>query len=648
MPLDIVAGQRIPSSARRLLVQELRSYGLGTSAGRSFLIAGHRGAGKTALVRHAIAEVTADPRWTETQQRRRFLPIEIHGPSLFALKTRRADDGAALPQAANERELNERELMESTLRQMVLSLYRGLVDEVAIRYRDRATEHCERTGDPELLERAAQLRIELDEYPGPERLREFWAAGDFLRRGVLFRDVVGDPVFDQGLRELVALCTACEAFRFVSGTFEQMKQEAKVLHEQSRVSGINADSTGKNLITPLIALVTGGLVGVGSATTAGGSSAIGIAAGLAAALGTSVVFKYASERKRTRSYAREYTFLPDHDVSTLERAVPALVERVSDAGLIPVFIVEELDKVANLAPNMRRMLGQLKKLVSEKTFFCFLTNRDYYEHLQSRSLIEAYPIEHTYFSDRVFVVFHSDDFHSYLDNTFVVTAPLAPPDDSAIASADREVLPYILLQRAQMHPIDVRRQIDEIRGHGNQGNQVGLAPGSVRSRSADQFDLMIQLGIRMVLDRLEIRNAMQRDPAFARLAHDALYLPSRKRRAGHYDLDLSDDGETAFRGEIERRMVTAEAEDAGSPPAPLSQTDSKFLYSRVRELAELLADPFAYSDAMDAWEADTGQRLGVAVRDALPFLLPSGPLLSTAGPHRYRWGYDHLGRDVQQ
>ena len=58
-----------------------------------------------------------------------------------------------------------------------------------------------------------------------------------------------------------------------------------------------------------------------------------------------------------------------------------------------------------------------------------------------------------------------------------------------------------------MHTIDVRRQIDEIR---SATNEVGLAPGSIRTHHGDRFDLMIQLAIRMVLDGREFRNAIDR------------------------------------------------------------------------------------------------------------------------------------------
>src|SRR5438046_2734569 len=103
MPLEIKSDLKIASASRRLLAQELKNYSLNPRNGRSFLIAGHRGAGKTALVRHAIADVMADKNWLgQGVKPLRFLPIEIHGPSLFVRReTRKEDSKQATADAAS-------------------------------------------------------------------------------------------------------------------------------------------------------------------------------------------------------------------------------------------------------------------------------------------------------------------------------------------------------------------------------------------------------------------------------------------------------------------------------------------------------------------------------------------------------------------
>jgi hypothetical protein len=645
MPIRIVTRTpplRIPSPAARLFQQELRAYRDRKIRGRSFLIAGHRGAGKTSLVADALSGLQDESIGPLVNEPRRFLPIYIQGPSLFVPEPpadgqKRSEPAASTapdpqPQgddaqkkkadAASTTDASKSKdnaLLLAALEQIVLSLYRALVDEFAERYRKSVHERIgtDRRSRRDLLERAAQLQLELDEYPGPERLREFWAAGGFLEHGVLFPPSVRPNLPpDQGLRELVALSTACEAFRRVSGTFEKAKEELKQTADQQQSAKLSSDTTGKNLIVPIVSLLTGGLVGGSMAATESVTAPWAALSGLVAAFGASAVFQISASRSRARSFTREYTFIPKNkDVATLDRALPSLIRRVEQTGLVPIFIVDELDKVEQLYERMGRMIGQLKKFVSEEAFFCFLTNRDYFEYLQRRSLTETYPIEHTYFTDRLFVVFRPDDFHDYLDQVLVFeqdgaaasgagAAPAAAsavaagegrvsqpqpagrPDEATrerdVAQADRDVLPYVLLHRAQMHAIDVRRQIDEIRAP---SDVVALAPGSVRTQLADRFDFMIQLAMRIVLDRREVRSAMEREPAFYRLAYDALYYPARRRRQGIAELDLSDDARTAFATDLTARMVSKEEIDRGAKPLELSDTDKSFLFARTRELA---------------------------------------------------------------
>src|SRR5262249_5413478 len=72
----------IRSGASRLLTQELRSYWEGQITGRSFLIAGHRGAGKTTMVAAAVMNVQrAAAQSTLPMLRPLFVPL--HGPNLF-------------------------------------------------------------------------------------------------------------------------------------------------------------------------------------------------------------------------------------------------------------------------------------------------------------------------------------------------------------------------------------------------------------------------------------------------------------------------------------------------------------------------------------------------------------------------------------
>src|SRR5881296_602342 len=95
MPINIVDGPEplsarslggapsvlIESDASRLLSEELRRYCNEMIGGRSFLIAGHRGAGKTTVVAKAFLDVLRESDGEKT--RLRPLYVLMHGPSLF-------------------------------------------------------------------------------------------------------------------------------------------------------------------------------------------------------------------------------------------------------------------------------------------------------------------------------------------------------------------------------------------------------------------------------------------------------------------------------------------------------------------------------------------------------------------------------------
>ena len=73
----------VPSSSLRSVTADLERYVRGDISGISFLVSGHRGAGKTTMVHGAIEEVL---RRTMTQQHSsRPLLIRLNGPDLFAL-----------------------------------------------------------------------------------------------------------------------------------------------------------------------------------------------------------------------------------------------------------------------------------------------------------------------------------------------------------------------------------------------------------------------------------------------------------------------------------------------------------------------------------------------------------------------------------
>lgn len=711
----------IESAASRQLESELRRYCLREVDGRSFLIAGHRGAGKTTLVHHVVQKLVRES--LAKNGMRRPLIVRLHGPNLLRRKATpdEANDkvagttagkvkdaseaiaaavdpssasspgerrlAAATFMARRDRERDREsdphmQQVQTALHQITLSLYRALASEVTACYRDRVDHHgipAARRAD--LLERAAQLELELDQFPTPDRLRGFWAAAGALQSGVLFPrsaqefHALDQPmhgnVRDQGLRELVALASACHAYGRISGTFE--KAELKQSINAATKSEVGIEQAGQNIISPLASIFTGGLAGAAIYTApAQGQPFVATFSGILAALGAAAVFKYSASRSRERTASSDFTFLPDLSVATLDRALPVLVNRITAAGLVPVFVIDELDKVESLYDELEGVIRHVKNIVAERAFFCFLTDRSYYERVVSVSINDPYPKHYTYFTDRVFVSFQAPDMHRYLRSVLRVE-PVAeprqqpragdphaglPPASASTDQDDLEVLPYVLLRRAGMHAIELRRQLAWLRGP---QDLLRLAPGEVRFKRPFLFDLLYQFCVELVLGRPRLLDRLRDDPAFSRLAHDALYYPLRRLHDVPFvpeepvELDLSDAGRDTFCDYLVERMSSdreseeAEGEGIGTqtpdgnrkvPPLRVHDTDPDLLFEDVRHFVSLLIDPWALLDELDAG----GRRAAYprAVLEALPLNPENGPLLEPVAdvPHRYRWRYD--------
>lgn len=407
----------ISSDAWRVLTAELERYCDGNLRGRSFLISGHRGAGKTTLVLSAYENVR---RQREHIGEARPLLVEINGPALFCAEPAAEPHASVAPEAAGEA---PPEPWQHALKQIVVALHRAVAKEVCQAHRQRVlnTTSASSRARRELLELSAQMELELFECPMPARLRQFWDRLRLLDAGVLFQPLRnvqrGGPVYeastsrpDQGMRELVALAGVCEAYCRVTGTFSGEERRSESASREAKAS---LEAAPLPLVAPAVSLLTGALVGVGSAL-ANAPGTASAAAGVFAALASATVFKFSGTRSSTRTVSRELNFMPDLSVRTLDRFVPLLVGRLVSAGLPPVFLVDELDKVENLTPRMVELLSSLKKIFAETAFFCFVTNRHYFEELRQVSSDGAYPPSSTYFSDQLFIAHGHEDLHRYL------------------------------------------------------------------------------------------------------------------------------------------------------------------------------------------------------------------------------------------
>lgn len=389
-------GQRLPTvlaecQASRLLQTELERYCDGRIKGRSILLAGYRGAGKTMMVDNALMQVGNRTR-TGPAPHMRPLPVTLLGPNLLP------NTGPA--------ETDE-SLRQRLLEAVVLGLHASLSRELVRCLRREAELHPDglRSAPGEL---AAQLEIELTEGPAPSRLREFWQRAGALDHGVLFprRQRAG-----QGLRELVALAGVGYAYQRVSGELKQSSNDTQSASTQSESSS-GWELKGADAIKPLVAVAGGAAIATGAAV-AGNESSLWM--GLAATLFAGAFFRFTRTVVIKRERKLDQTFLPDTKAATLDRALPNLVQRLKGAGLAPVFVVDELDKVDDLWARITPLLDHFKKLFAEGAFTCLLVNRDFSEALRILQEFEPGGRQFSYFSHRLFANYEAAEMHRYLD-----------------------------------------------------------------------------------------------------------------------------------------------------------------------------------------------------------------------------------------
>ncbi len=674
------------SPAYNLLSRELKRFRARDIRGRSFLISGHRGSGKTTLVLRAIEDLIRGVRrieewvqaglplaslwlnepdmagmqdvWLEKNGvedlRRRPLLVKLHGPTILSPSINSASEGNGQESDSTDQGETDDEsdspqdpsdkAAQAVLIQITIALYRELCAEMTTCYRSKAMEFAAETGSKDVIEQVGQLCLELDNAPEPALLREFWSRIDALSTGVLWdfsedSDTTGRQFDDSGIRELVALSTAAQAYRVVSGSIK---------YERGKKGSVDNESTKKSELVPAIkefanpflSLITGGLVG-GATFASKGDPGISAVVGLATLLLTSLTLTFASSRTAKRSETREYTFIRDYKVETLDRELPIVIDRIRAAGLDPVFVVDELDKVEKLDEHMMGLVERLKHLVADNSFFCFLTDRDYFEGLRERSRVDAYPKEHTYFSHRLFVLYRPKDIQEYLERLIRIEDP------SDLDSLKHQfAMTYLLKHRAMMHTFDLQRELAKV---SDDKGIIEISYDDVTGQRGYRYHMMIQMAIEHLLGEPELAERLEQDAQFGQLTYDALYMPSRSWVAGDEYLDVSDHAiEKYLRGRLlplsrreenpDQELQTIkngnDIESAGSPleDDPPSQenllrglvrdTDREYLIDLIRELVAMLADPEILKkkvkDRARSREGDTGANPLQSLADTIP------------------------------
>ncbi|WP_280153457.1 hypothetical protein [Piscinibacter sp. XHJ-5] len=601
--------KNIQSGAGRVLRLELTRYCKGEVNGRSFLVAGHRGAGKTTTVADALDRVLRKSR-NPGEGLLRPLPIFLHGPSLFEFGASDASDRAKGKRGAKAPDSIALQA-EQALQQIILGVHRAVAKEFVRAYRERLVTDATYVPEPEQLRRAelaAQFEVELVEDPPAARLREFWDAAGALDSGVLF-DTPFAP--DQGGRELVALNGMCNAHQRISGNTNAQDKTVRA-EDTVQESGWGLNAQTAELVKPVVSILAGAGVAGGVAS---GSAHLGAAlfAGILTATAAAAFFKSSSSTSRKTGRQLDTVFIPDLTLKTLDRILPTLLDRLRQAGLAPVLVIDELDKVQGLPDRLVAMIHFLKKLVAENVFTCFLTDRAYMEHLRTQGRSTAYGRAYSYFSHPLLVTFRPADIARYLDDLLQVDEPLAgtappqatpaeavPPvlvpdpapvpapvsgpkaDPLDVDRIDLQLLKWVLRHRSQLHALALTRELSALRGD---DGTVQIRPGAVRTELTYCIDVTLQVAIELQLRMPLVQGWLRQRPEMVQTLYDALYYVSRQWLAGAPHLDLGFRGRDEFAEALTSRMNLDELNTPGKAPlaasAPVVSNDDLAVLNTV-------------------------------------------------------------------
>jgi hypothetical protein len=526
----------------------------------------------------------------------------------------------------------------AALVQITVSLYRALAAEAALGFAVHAAAKSDgQTGDqPEL---AAQLALDLDNGAEPAVLRRFWDSLGRLSHGVFWppeadETLVSRDLRDQGMREIIALATAGQAFQVCSGRVVY-QTTIKESAERTAETTSKGSTDLKEVIGRVSTLGVGALTGVSLLGTNNASPIAAIAAGLAVWLLGNFSINWSSTRKRTSNRSVDYVIIQDRSLATLDRDLPLVIQRVREAGLAPVFVIDELDKVKDARSETGEIVKRLKHLVTDYGFFCFLVDRFTYDEIEQEVENKAYPVEHTYFSQRLLVRSEPQQLMIYLAQ-ILKEEPRTPEGDFA-----RTVFALAVMHRAKFNLADLVRAIAHIAGAGSELRLDNLTLTSPKQL----FTATVQASINQILQKPDIAARMTEDPSFAQLAIDTLYYPSRCWARGETRIPAS---EADLRRYLAERMAIADAV-AGER----LRSEIGLLHDLLIELLEDLATfPTLRLKLMDrpAFDGTAGSGLpqDIMLASVIPSTSSDAMVKPLKGPSpRYEFLYDLQGIELR-
>ena len=394
---------------------ELQRYCRGEQDGVSILISGTRGMGKTTMAKLVVQRLITEDIGLIP------LPLILHGPTLLrpddeADPPRRAPELATPEENRNVEEHNQIRLKKWVLRGLIAALYQHVATHIVEAW-ENAISRAERRSwwsrdcrrPAELQQLKAHLALKLDEAPNVSTLRKIWRRAGFLPKGVLRdlypcregRDQRRSWPEDQGVREITALAACALSYLTIIGAPEETVSNVTASTATTRAAPREASKAEakpekpageegkgdivseqvKRLAPPTLATLATTAIGVSNPEKNFGWA---LGAGLFVYLLGLVSSRFTMRRDQFAELRRRLVVTVDWSERRLERELPALLRRVKDAGLAPIFVLDELDKLEDEEKTLHEFLDLSKSLVRDHAAFLFLTHRDYFERLEVR------------------------------------------------------------------------------------------------------------------------------------------------------------------------------------------------------------------------------------------------------------------------
>ena len=313
----------------------------------------------------------------------------------------------------------------------------GALREITKNLRRSATEEftrCYAARRPDLSEMAAQLKHELDHVSDMRTLREYWSRADLLQCGALFpKALTEDASFPQrefrsqtqGLKEIMALWTIIDVERRVNEADEEAaagdrgKAHAGQSEPHDEVGAylrlFRKPFRGGNVVLNVgVGLLSAAIV-VGLVLSISHNPILALLGASITGIITTLIMSYVS------SHESEKGLMPGVNVPSYDRTLPVVVERLYEAGIAPIFVVDELDKVDRVSEQLKTLFTKIKHFLSGRAFFIFVTDSSYIEELETILADGHYPVEQTFFADRLPVYHTPGELYEYLGKILVPT-----------------------------------------------------------------------------------------------------------------------------------------------------------------------------------------------------------------------------------